>query len=255
MDDPHDEWTSPTRCRPSLVSNRGNWAEWAQAGVALIGLIGVAAGVVVAYRTLARVTEQSEVMRRSFEMADRPRLKVTVTPLQSSPTPAPHLTFATIIQNVGRSVATNVTIDVGIVTHGMEQGAADNVFKRPAIEQERLCERGAKTSGYSHDRVIFPEDSAPPLQTSISYDVNAAKRAALSMPSREGRTNFGLVLVGCVTYRFGTSERVHTTRFGYHVTRTVPGQTPLGAYALTLEDFVPANLLTFSDAFLVFRAD
>jgi hypothetical protein len=257
-DDPHDEYALPANASPPPTPNLalGNRAEWAQVIVAIVGLIGVGLGVFVANSTLARVTEQTDVMRRSLESADRPWLRVTLSPRQSNPIPAPHLSFSTTIENVGRSVATDVTLSFGLVTHGFGQQAADDIFERPASEQDRICESGLTQTGrWSRNQLVFPGDKVAGIETSINYDIEAARRAATTMPSSTGRTNFGAVLVACVTYRFGTSASVHSTRLGYYVTRTAPGQSPPGAYALTLEDFVPAELLFFTDAFKVFFAD
>ena len=143
---------------------------------------------------------QADIAQEQLETTDRPWLKVAVVPRQlvvrdGSVTLQTEVT----VSNVGRSVATHADVELGLYPNNSSAQAFQT--------QRRLCE--AASLQQSRNLVLFPSDRIP-------------QDALPSIQQSDLRVRDLPLLIGCVSYRFGTATKTHYTKFMYEIGRGDP---------------------------------
>jgi hypothetical protein len=213
------------------------------------GLIAFIAAGVTAYRNLRVLTNQADIASRQLELTDRPWLTaslVVTAPFKTSDDKVNvFLGVATNFKNIGRSVARNVGVKV---TAYPQRLMSDFIFTEPLKRQRELCADDARkllNEGFLR-LTLFPNEDGS-LGTSIGFGrEDLARTAAADMASaaKQGHSwpypPFHPVIVGCVTYEFGSTARAHHTYFAYQVVKVNPERP--GEMAAFNSDDLPGEL-------------
>lgn len=233
-------------------------AELASVVLSFVGVVAVGIGIYVANETLKTMNAQTEQMKRSvdlsndtlaamneqtqelirsvdvasrqFEITDRPWVTVDVsldkwfTGIGTIPGEV-QADFAVEMQNIGQTVATDVTVYAEIVAIGPDRGDHLEPLKR----QTTLC-GGARQSPPNKlgGMALFP-DQKETTHVALSLNVVEIRAVFLRFVTRESKklprtisqipfTPIRPVVVGCVSYRYPSSSRNHQTGFAYALT-------------------------------------
>jgi len=181
--------------------------------IALLILVVVQTGLY--YRQSKALDAQTEISERlaktalrQVEITDRPWLAVDVllTTALTFDEHGGHLTVKFDVQNIGRSVAVNMTVNAKLVVPRFE----GDIFRAVMAEQSQVCQSiNSKIMSYA----IFPERKfVQGIQFTITPDEIEQGRVGPS-------NYFVLYVVGCVDYQFGGHDTHHQTRFNYQVLR------------------------------------
>jgi hypothetical protein len=173
-----------------------------------------------------------------LETTDRPWIKAV--PLVWSPVTFDNgglsfsVTFA--LSNIGRSVATDVTIFSGAFVPAWE-GAAH--FKQPLERQTALCNK-VQPGGLMF--ALFPGETKQ-LNVGVAISREEMEKNAVppppGMPDSSPGKRIDPMLFGCVDYRFASVPKHHQTGFIYDVVRTDP-KTPNVPYLIIVGQDLPA---------------
>jgi hypothetical protein len=157
--------------------------------------------------------QQLDLIQSQLEATDRAWLSVSVEPASLTMN-KDHVeaTFDVTTTNTGRSPATEVSVVASMEEN--QPSLLDTIHSK----QQTLCDRAQAFVDHFHGGdTVFP-------------NANISNRFhSITEPMISG------VLIGCVVYRYATSNRIHHTQFSYYVFRLDP-QNPKG----TLE-FVPGD--------------
>lgn len=171
----------------------------------------------------ARVSADAAIL--AVEHADRPWIRVDLAPqtLVVSETEGLQITCGVKVKNIGKSVAEQVivwdhlAIDPG--TLRLEQAKLRDLFDRWALVENV----GGMT--------IFPDEQRTQTRT-VGTGAEAPERYwRQTMPDMLNRDMANRILpltyIGCVGYRYGTSDRWHFTYWGYDLVSSDGRHLPL----------------------------
>jgi hypothetical protein len=134
--------------------------------IQLLTLLAVAAYAVITAKMWCEMQTQTRTAQRQLENSDRPWIKVigieAASDLQFKSNGDVDISFRPVLKNVGRAVATYVSVNSKLILHD-EKG---DFFKEPIVRQKEICDEVAKAPlgpnpkiTVSMDRTIFPEDT------------------------------------------------------------------------------------------------
>ncbi len=212
-----------------------------------VGMILLTTGIAAAAFWSAWVfNNQLAVMREQLEVTDRPWIRAE--PQVSSPITfqengnlAMDVTF--VLDNVGRSVATDVTVYAGAFVPKWE---GSEHFSRPLERQVQLC---GKVQPHALTITLFPDEIK---QFNVGLRISRKEIEANIVPPPPGIPNpppgkrTDPILFGCVDYRFSNLPEHHQTGFVYNIVRTDP-KTPNVPYLIVVGDTLPAANTAFEN--------
>jgi hypothetical protein len=148
------------------------------------------------------------------------------------------INFKFILENVGHSVATSVTVTAKMFT---SKGA--NIFNEPSQKQKILCDEIVSKPFAKSGLTLFPTD---PIPVSVQVAENVANMKNDAIPF-EGTSDSYVapVVAGCVDYRYPPFPEHHQTGFIFEITRAeiVNGRLQNG-YAIRVGETLPASKLS-----------
>ena len=180
-------------------------------------------------------------MQNQLAITDRPWVKGE--PQAWSPVTFPNngdlsinVTFA--LDNVGHSVATDVTIYAGAFVPNWD---GNQHFKQPLERQRELC---GKVQPSPLTLTLFPGDTK---QFNVGLGISKKEIESNIVPPPPGMNNppnppgkrTDPVLFGCVDYQFSNLPGHHQTGFIYNIVRTDP-KTPNVPYLIIVGDTLPS---------------
>jgi hypothetical protein len=184
--------------------------------------------------------KQLTTMQAQLETTDRPWIKAV--PQAWSPITfrdngdlSFNVTFG--LTNVGHSVATDVTIYSG----GFIPASGAAHFTQPPERQTQLCKK-VQPDGIR--LALFPDETK---QLSVGIAISREEMEKNVVPPPPGVSNpsppgerIGLILFGCVDYRFASVPKHHQTGFIYDIVRKEP-KTPAIPYLIIIGQELPAD--------------
>ena len=205
---------------------------------------------------LARQTELTrqftDVALKQLEATDRPWLSVDVriaAPFRIM-ADSVHLSLAVNIKNVGNSVATHIENHMQIFP---QSGGVDGkAFSEPIERQKALCDQARMGGRTTRERsfrdqsgiALFPnEQSVLGFSSSLSHADMALRAATFNTPNQPPMPYPGIIpaIIGCLDYRFGSSERHHQTGFIYQILRIDPEAPLAGSFFNLTQMEVPVS--------------
>jgi hypothetical protein len=195
-----------------LLSAAALWIAWSQATIAL-----------AAKRNMDRQTEHMEgqlvATKKSadaavlaLEHADRPWIRVSIKDpsLMWSDTEGLQITATVEMSNIGRSVAEQVRIEVDYVP---DSGGE-------AVQRQReLADAASEPRLLSMANSLFPGESKSIIYTVGTQRERTNQYWRKMMPEMLDKEPGDRILsakyIGCIGYRYGTSDRWHYTFWGY----------------------------------------
>jgi hypothetical protein len=180
--------------------------------------------------------------QRQLEATERPWLKISfaVQRLASkgngidfNTDGSLQLSLLAIITNTGHSVATDVVVPM----KAFLAYDTDTIFKKPLRVQSEMCDKVASTPLGKPDEsqmavTIFPGDTDNSTGHGVGIDKAEIDAAPNAAPRAPGPKRLYPIIVGCVDYQYGTSEKHHQTRFILDIQR-VDRTVPKGIYPVT----------------------
>jgi hypothetical protein len=206
--------------------------DWAIAALALI----IAGG---AFWDASIFNRQLVIMRKQFEVTDRPWIQAepkVESPITFHDNGDLSMSVTFILNNVGHSIATDVTVYGGALVpkpEGVEH------FRQPLERQAELC---GKVDPYAMTITLFPNESK---QFNVAFRVSHQEIEANLAPPPPGMPDLlpakrtHLVLVGCVDYQFSSLPKHHQTGFIYNVVGT-NSKNPNVPYLIGVGETLPA---------------
>ncbi len=197
---------------------RDAWG-WLRLILEFAGVVSVVAYVVLTYCTLDEMRTQARIMRKQLEASDRAWIKVVdVIPLDESVPPSTvgtsltfsadgrggYLNFKVVLKNIGKSVATPVSVLVKTFPTSLYRSPTE-----PIDERRKLC--GEKKSPEA-EFTIFPEDTQLAYRAR-QFDSTPMGQTIGKSPQKAGR----LFILGCINYNYASSTTNHQTGFIYEV--------------------------------------
>jgi len=206
--------------------------DWAIAALALI-----IAGA--AFWSAFIFNSQLRAMRKQFEAADRPWILAkpkVESPITFHDNGDLSMSVTFILNNVGHSVATDVTV-YGDALVPKPEGVEH--FRQPLERQADLC---GKVQPYAMTITLFPNEIK---QFEVGFRVSHEEIEANLVPPSPGmpdlppakRTN--PIIFGCVDYKFSSLPQHHQTGFIYNVIGTNP-KNPNVPYLIVVGETLPA---------------
>jgi hypothetical protein len=166
------------------------------------------------------LAKQAELAARQLEATDRPWLAVALAlnaPFKATTDEKNiNLGFVVAVKNVGKSVAQNVGIRA--VLYPQEWGQA--MFTEPMKRQQALCTDKPDPSGFLKMTLFEGQEDSLPMSLTLSVDEIAV--AAKTFDKKIPYPALIPMIVGCVTYEYPNSARVHHVHFAYEVVRYKP---------------------------------
>jgi hypothetical protein len=219
--------------------NWGNNADtWMVTFTGLLMLIGIGT-VVIFYRQFREMSKQTGVLKDQLETTDRPWIKAVPqawSPITFRDNGDLSFNVAFVLSNVGRSVATDVTIYSGafIPTWGASH------FTEPLERQTELCK---KIEPEALRFALFPNETK---QLNVGVVITREEMEKNVVPPPPGvpihppgkRT--AAILFGCVDYKFASLRQHHQTGFIYDIVGTDP-KTPDVPYLIIVGQDLPAD--------------
>jgi len=182
---------------------------------------------------------QLRAMRKQFEATDRPWIKAepkveSAITFHDNGDLSMSVTF--ILNNVGHSIATDVTVYGGALIPKPEGGEH---FRQPLERQAQLC---GKVQPYATTITLFPNETK---EFNVGFRVSHEEIEANLVPPPPGmpdvapakRTN--PIIFGCVDYKFSSLRQHHQTGFIYNVVGTNP-KNPNVPYLIVVGETLPA---------------
>lgn len=198
----------------------------------------------------------ADVTRRHLEAYDRPWLKISFIPTSalefSEEDGGARLTLRYLLTNIGRSVATHVEIRAlmfpALSTFGK--------FYEPIERQLELCRAKLQTdiSGpwgkidSPSGKALFPGDKR---EEYLSVTMSKSEMESATIPFKDAGADkyIAPVFVGCVVYRFATSEDDHYTGFAYDIGRYDPERDPNHPLAVQVGKALPLENIVLWEYF------
>jgi hypothetical protein len=217
-------------------------------------IIGAIAGAIY-WGQLKATQRQLVVMQTQLESADRPWLKVT------GAVPSHPMVFHTAgsiqvpgndfvntgikvtVENVGHSVALDVTTRAQMVLVSMTKGAENYVLASPLQDsypfkmQKKLCSEAARPTLPIN---LFPGDSNND-QNGDDEDM-ALSGKTFAIPGDVASQKILVYFVGCVDYRISTSGKTHRSDFIYELMGIDPTQRNVNGLFTVGTDLPITNL-------------
>lgn len=239
-----------------------HFAEWLQAAIGFVALIGIAVGWVLTRRTLEEMRRQTRTLRRQLILTDRAWLKASATVvdrIQRRPNVDEDIVSVTIrveVENVGRSIAADVDASVSVFpipTRGSilhEQTA--NLREIVAIGRE--SHSGEREVSFS--RTVFPGERTS-IEWTVRIPIRDVEAQQYTPQGEDRRPAVSFYAVGCVVYRLPNGLKVRVSSFGYDIKRIQPDRQ--GGWTETvqfpIEDLGRASGATLSPIPGMFKAD
>jgi hypothetical protein len=195
----------------------------------LLVIVGVTAAVIYFFQ-LQATRSQLTVMQNQLESADRPWLKITGA-MPAAPlfyhvpyVLTPGLDFVNTgikvtVENVGHSVALDITTRAQMVLVKPLNGAANDYFSYPLRMQKKLCSEAAPPGLPIN---LFPGENNND-QSGDDEDFPIAGKT-FTLPNDPSGPKIDLIFVGCVDYRISASGKMHHSNFIYELKVNDPGQ-------------------------------
>ena len=211
-------------------------ADWAIAALTLI-----IAGA--AFWSAFIFNSQLRAMRKHFEATDRPWIRAepkVESPITFHDNGDLSMSVTFILNNVGHSVATDVTVYGGALVpkpEGVEH------FHQPLERQAELCE---KVQPYAITITLFPNEIK---EFNVGFGVSHEEIEANLVPTTPGMPDLPpakrthLVLFGCVDYEFSSLPKHHHTGFIYNVVGTNPKNPHVPCLIVVGETLPAANIV------------
>jgi hypothetical protein len=198
----------------------------------------------LADRSAKAAQQSANAATAQLETTDRPWIKAVPqawSPITFRENGALSFNVTFALTNVGRSVATDVTIYPGAFVPTW--GAAH--FTQPLERQTELCR---KVQPYGVRIALFPNETK---QLNVGVTISREEIEANVVPPPPGMTNPPIppgrrvdpIFFGCVDYRFASLPRHHQTGFIYDIVRIDP-QTPNVPYLIIVGQDLPAADVT-----------
>lgn len=205
---------------------RPKWLSAIFQGIAAFGTVGALVFLSIQSHQTQRALEQAEkatiAAQQQVEISDRAWVQSRVSlagPFIVEPSGSVSFRVAVALRNVGRSVANHLTVTTE--SFGSNMTGGDDFFTNPAKRQKEVCD-AARARGKSSmtASTLFPdEEEIQPL----THVTNAKNLFGGFPPDLGAQLNMSMptivVLVGCVTYWYESSDRPHQTGFIYQLTR------------------------------------
>jgi hypothetical protein len=220
----HHYWDAPRQ--------KSKLADWAIAAMMLI-----IAGA--AFWSAFIFNSQLRALRKHFEATDRPWIRAepeVESPITFHDNGDLSMSVTFILNNVGRSVATDVTVYSGALVpkpDGVEH------FHEPIERQVELC---AKDQPYAMTISLFPNEIK---QFNVGFRISHEEIESNLVPPPPGvpdlrpAKRINPVLYGCVDYKFSSLPQRHQTGFMYNVVGTNP-KNPNVPYLIVVGETLPA---------------
>lgn len=192
---------------------------WATFWVTLLTLLALITYTCLTYRLWTEAKRTADTVSKQAEAADRPWVKVVDVKPRGLQFVGPrfqrklgvddlivvHTTI--VLKNIGRSVAVEIRTNSRLYTPQWKDGWGENI--------EPLQRNTCKTIDLRtpSNAILFPDDS---------QEIHVTDQSIVTSDTinREGPNLYMFVLiVGCIDYRFQSSETSHQTAFVYEVFR------------------------------------
>jgi hypothetical protein len=201
----------PIRIEQNAKKSKPEWV-WAFTK----GLLEVAVGVAVIVYTCVSI-QQWHTMQRQVEIADRPWVKDTVTSAFDFTAQNGGFSWSVNIRadNVGHSVATAIFPQAKLIAVPQQ---ADFIVE-PRQKAQELCNSMSKQFAKANDdptimgAAIFPGDHRDFPYNTVLWP-NDVSGVTLDGGAGLGKSVMPM-LIGCIEYHYGTSEKPHRTWFVY----------------------------------------
>jgi hypothetical protein len=188
------------------------------------------------------MSEQASTAQKQFEITDRAWLAVDVAPGGPLLFRGDSVTLPVMytVKNVGRSVATKVTVQA-IAYAQSDRGP--EVFTEPVKRQTALCEQIKRNQTPLDAIAIFPNDTK---RLGGSFGLT---KQELEGKRVENSNSVFLVLLGCADYMFGDESSHHQTGFIYEIGVRDPAEDPYHPHLVRIGIDVPSDKLAFTKYF------
>jgi hypothetical protein len=211
-------------------------ADWARAALTLI-----IAGA--AFWSAFIFNSQLRAIRKHFEVTDRPWIQAepkVESPIMFHDNGDLSMSVTFVLNNIGHSVATDVTVYAGALvpkSEGVEH------FRQPLERQAELC---GKVDPYAMTITLFPNETKEfNVGFRVSHEEIEANLAPPSaMPDLPTAKRTNPILFGCVDYQFSSLPKHHQTGFIYSVVGTNP-KNPNVPYFIVVGETLPAANIAF----------